>query len=134
MSEVGIGPRRYNDFISMMLNFGNKNTWLDGHDGSLDEFKKACKATDKWIADTNGGLETIKEIVFPELKMSLDSLNNYSGDYYKSILHYYSPKGFKASKPGSLGGKDSDEVWLDGPAVYINSILTLDAVREMGFI
>ena len=132
-SEVGVMARRYNEFIALMLNYGNNNI-ARTYDKSLAEFKKACKATDKWIASVEGGLETIKMTSFPNLDLSKKSLNNYNGDYYKSILHYYNPKGFNISTPGSMTGKDGYEVWLDGPAVYLNSIVSTETIQSiMGY-
>jgi hypothetical protein len=130
-SEVGIMARRYNEFISMMLNYGNTNNNRT-FDKRLAEFKQACKNTDQWIAD-NDGIENIVKEKFLNL-IGEESLNSYNGDYYKSILHYYNPKGFNVSTPGSMTGKDGSEVWLDGPAVYLNSIISLETIQSiMGY-
>jgi hypothetical protein len=123
--------RRYNEFISMMLNYGNTNNNRT-FDKRLAEFKQACKNTDQWIAD-NDGIENIVKEKFLNL-IGEESLNNYNGDYYKSILHYYNPKGFNVSTPGSMTVKDGNEVWLDGPAVYLNSIISLETIQSiMGY-
>ena len=133
-SEVGVMARRYNEFIAKMLNFGSNNI-AKTYDKSISEFKKACKDFDKWMANAVGGIEGgIENIKLSNLSISLKSLNNYNGDYYKSILHYYNPKGFKISTPGSMTGRDGYEVWLDGPSVYVNSMISTDTMQSiMGY-
>jgi hypothetical protein len=120
LKDIGISANRYNKFIIKMLNLGSRNP-TGSFDKSLTEFKKACKVTDKWIKEQ--GLENIKEVFFSSgMNRSLKTLDNYNGDYYKSILDYYNPSSFKLISPGSYTtAKDYNEVWLEGSAIYVNS-------------
>ena len=120
--KTQFGARRFNDVIKRLLNGGGHGpTW----DSSLPEFKKACKAFDKKVKDSGGEY-------LEEMEYELESHGNtktvkvlqqqYKNNLYKDVVLYaYNPKGFRVGMGGMVPGKNMNEVWFEGPAVFANS-------------
>jgi len=117
LKTVGITSNRYNNFINKMLNQGQQGK---PYDKSLPQFKKACKQTDEWFKSL-GGVEYVKEVL-PDLNRSLKTLKYYDGDFYKSVVDIYNPTNFKIGQPGAYKGSEMNEVWFDGPAIFVNGV------------
>lgn len=117
LNKVRTNARSYNKFINKVLNGGSQGT---AYDKSLSEFKGRCKKFDESI----GGVKGIKDIQNYYFDIgapgSAKTLDTYDGDFYKNILRYFNPKGFKMGIGGGGPANDYNEVWFDGPAVFIN--------------
>jgi len=117
LTKLRLNARSYNQFINKLLNGGQAGK---AYDSSLTEFKKRCKQFDKEV----GGVKGIKDIQDYYISVGRNivskTLDTYNGDLYKNILHYYSPTGFKLGVGGGGPAKNYNEVWFDGPAVFVN--------------
>ena len=114
----------FNDYIEALLMKAKADTSSDKNYGN---FKKACKKFDIWFkklsSETDFDMDEFVELVDRTGgRFHWFLLEYYKSDLYKAVSAVYNPKGFKVmtSKQQYLNSNDN-EVWLDGPALYVNN-------------
>lgn len=130
LRKAKINARRFNEFIKICITFNHRSA-PTAYDFSLSEFKKACKIFDQVVKKHPERFTDLLEN-FPDGFMhSVKTLKDYDGDFYKFVMKYYNPNGFKLGQPGSYVGRKWCEIWLDGPAIFINQAYTKGFIDRM---
>jgi len=125
------GAQDFNQFIEKLL---QKNGVAEGADDSLASFKKATKKFDEWYKKKKIALESDGEDIGEYMELISYNMGRvgtqewfftedyYTGNLYEDIKKVFSTKNFKTMKPGQYSkAKQDNEVWFEGPAVYVNS-------------
>ena len=139
----------FNTFISVMLNSIGKSIVpkvLKKYDKSLAQFKTKCKEFDKWYNAVDEKDKITQKITkglnremlvtaleFADMAWFLDNIYpKSSNNLYKALVKVFSPNGFKTGKSGSvnLPVQKGSEVWFDGAAVLVDSVLAQSIASE----
>jgi hypothetical protein len=125
----------FNRWINDLLRWGNGK---GDNDKSYSVFKKACKDFDNKIKTMENEDSDFNLTEFSELMADSDMnigasgdffANFYNGNLYESILYFFNPEGFKLIKAGDKMPNRDVEVWLDGPALYVNGSIVDDFIN-----
>ena len=132
LKRKGVTANRFNDYIHNLLNTHRASG--QPYDKSIEEFKMGCLDFDEWVRkalkeeDADFDSPAYKELI-ELVEYKTDSKHNwFMKEYYpaaghrlyNSISEVYNPSGFKLLKAGGKLPTKQNEVWFDGPALFVN--------------